>query len=152
MSPQQAHLYSQHCFRHFLPQVSSEVDSPEIANLNVLELLRHAASTLNASPQLAPADKARAKFVVSATAVSWVYGTNETMTRLIKISQQKMNRVHKHRGSEQATAFLFVFVRKPENIDFASRSGLEVKPQRPGLLFSSVQFHSDWISIHSHLF
>lgn len=95
LSPQDAQLYSQHSFRHFLPQVSAAVDPPEIANLNALELLRHAASTLNRSPHFAPADKARAAFVVSATAVSRTYSTNATMTRLIKISTQQMDRVHK---------------------------------------------------------
>ena len=95
LSADQASLYSQHSFRHFLPEVSAAVDPPDVANLNALELLRHSHSTLARSSHLAPADLARHKFVVSATSVSRVYVANKTMSRLIKISLQQTNRVHR---------------------------------------------------------
>jgi hypothetical protein len=95
LTPEQASLYSQHSFRHFLPEVSATVDPPDVANLNALELLRHAQSTLSRSSHLAPADLARQNFVVSATSISRVYVTNKTMSRLIKISMQQLNRVHR---------------------------------------------------------
>ena len=93
LTPEQASLYSQHSFRHFLPEVSATVDPPDVANLNALELLRHAQSSR--SSHLAPADLARQNFVVSATSISRVYVTNKTMSRLIKISMQQLNRVHR---------------------------------------------------------
>jgi len=75
--------------------VSATADPPDVANLNALELLRHAQSTLSRSSHLAPADLARQNFVVSATSISRVYVTNKTMSRLIKISMQQLNRVHR---------------------------------------------------------
>ena len=88
-------VFSSHSFRNFLPEVSATADPPDVANLNALELLRHAQSTLSRSSHLAPADLARQNFVVSATSISRVYVTNKTMSRLIKISIQQLNRVHR---------------------------------------------------------
>ena len=63
--------------------------------MNALELLRHVESMLSRSSHLAPADLARQNFVVSATFISRVCVTNKTMSRLIKISMQQMNRFHR---------------------------------------------------------
>ena len=107
LSAGQAALYSRHCLKHFLGDITVHADDRNTASMTQTELGRWASSTLGRSPGLAPDAHHAAAFVLDFSRTARIYSANADLRRITTLSIQQMRRAQ--RAIESAGAHLPVF-------------------------------------------
>lgn len=92
LTAEQAALYSRHCLKHFLGDVTVAADDRHTASMTQTELGRWASSTLGRSPGLAPDVRNAAAFVLDFSRTARIYSANADLRRLTALAIQQMKR------------------------------------------------------------